>query len=176
MAPRCCVGVPRSSSGAGARFAGGGSPAEVGAFAADLKEHQLAKTSDGSTVLDKAVLEHNLLAVSRLYQNISTTALGQLLGVDADRAEADGVHERAPRFNDAFITALRMFDLEHTHDACSVGPALAQHVSSAEYAGTTLEMEYHYVMQAALDEAEEERRHERVRAMVAHVAQARMRT
>ncbi|KAI7472391.1 CSN4 COP9 signalosome complex subunit 4 [Hortaea werneckii] len=64
------------------------SPAEVNAFAADLKEHQLAKTSDGSTVLDKAVLEHNLLAVSRLYQNISTTALGQLLGVDADRAEA----------------------------------------------------------------------------------------
>ena len=64
------------------------SPAEVSTFASGLKEHQLAKTSDGSTVLDKAVLEHNLLAVSRLYQNISTTALGQLLGVDADRAEA----------------------------------------------------------------------------------------
>lgn len=63
-------------------------PAEVAAFAAGLKEHQLAKTSDGSTVLDKAVLEHNLLAVSRLYQNISISALGALLGTDADRAEA----------------------------------------------------------------------------------------
>ena len=63
------------------------SPSEVSAFAAGLKEHQLAKTSDGSTVLDKAVLEHNLLAVSRLYLNIRTANLGALLGVDADRAE-----------------------------------------------------------------------------------------
>ncbi|KAK5691390.1 hypothetical protein LTR97_011383 [Elasticomyces elasticus] len=63
------------------------SPSEVSAFAAGLQEHQLAKTSDGSTVLDKAVLEHNLLAVSRLYQNISITNLGILLGTDAERAE-----------------------------------------------------------------------------------------
>lgn len=64
------------------------SPSEVSAFAAGLQEHQLAKTSDGSTVLDKAVLEHNLLAISRLYQNITTANLAGLLGVDADRAEA----------------------------------------------------------------------------------------
>lgn len=63
------------------------SPAEVATFAAGLKDHQLAKTSDGSTVLDKAVLEHNLLAVSRLYQNIALSNLGPLLGVDTDRAE-----------------------------------------------------------------------------------------
>ncbi|OQO06270.1 hypothetical protein B0A48_08858 [Cryoendolithus antarcticus] len=63
------------------------SPSEVRTFAAELKDHQLAKTADGSTVLDKAVLEHNLLAVSRLYQNISLPSLGALLGVDADRAE-----------------------------------------------------------------------------------------
>lgn len=62
-------------------------PSEVAAFAANLESHQLAKTSDGSTVLDKAVLEHNLLAVSRIYSNISFQNLGALLGVDADRAE-----------------------------------------------------------------------------------------
>nr|POF12967.1 cop9 signalosome complex subunit 4 [Quercus suber] len=62
-------------------------PLEVQAFAAGLAEHQLAKTSDGSTVLDKAVLEHNLLAASRLYANIALASLGTLLGVDADRAE-----------------------------------------------------------------------------------------
>ncbi len=65
------------------------SPSQVSQFAANLKEHQLAKTSDGSTVLEKAVLEHNLLAVSRLYQNISTANLGVLLGVTEDRAEAN---------------------------------------------------------------------------------------
>lgn len=63
------------------------SPAEVKAFAEKLKPHQLAKTADGSTVLDKAVLEHNLVGVSKLYSNIGTEQLGELLGVDAEKAE-----------------------------------------------------------------------------------------
>lgn len=42
----------------------------------------------GSTVLDKAVLEHNLLAVSRIYANITFENLGKLLGVGSDRAES----------------------------------------------------------------------------------------
>lgn len=63
------------------------SPAEIKAFAAKLKPHHLAKTADGSTVLDKAVLEHNLLGASKLYNNIGFDQLGELLGVDAERAE-----------------------------------------------------------------------------------------
>jgi COP9 signalosome complex subunit 4 len=63
------------------------SPAEIKAFAAKLKPHHLAKTSDGSTVLDKAVLEHNLLGASKLYNNIGFDQLGELLGVDGERAE-----------------------------------------------------------------------------------------
>jgi COP9 signalosome complex subunit 4 len=63
------------------------SPAEIKAFAATLKPHHLAKTADGSTVLDKAVLEHNLLGASKLYNNIGFDQLGELLGVDAERAE-----------------------------------------------------------------------------------------
>ncbi|KAF2405141.1 COP9 signalosome-like protein complex subunit 4 [Trichodelitschia bisporula] len=63
-------------------------PAEVAAFAKNLRPHQLARTSDGSTVLDKAVLEHNLLGVSKLYANIGIDQLGELLGIDADRAES----------------------------------------------------------------------------------------
>ncbi|PNS18588.1 COP9 signalosome complex subunit 4 [Sphaceloma murrayae] len=62
-------------------------PSEVKAFSEKLQPHQLALTSDGSTVLDKAVLEHNLLAASRLYRNIGTGQLGDMLGVDAERAE-----------------------------------------------------------------------------------------
>jgi len=62
-------------------------PAEVKAFATGLQEHQLAITSDGSTVLDKAVVEHNLLGASRLYSNIGFDALGLLLGLDGDKAE-----------------------------------------------------------------------------------------
>lgn len=63
------------------------STAEVEAFASGLQPHQLAKTGDGTTVLAKAVVEHNLLSASRLYANIGTEELGVLLGCDAERAE-----------------------------------------------------------------------------------------
>jgi COP9 signalosome complex subunit 4 len=56
-------------------------PADVETFASHLAAHQVAKTADGSTVLDKAVLEHNLIAASRLYENISTESLARLLGL-----------------------------------------------------------------------------------------------
>lgn len=57
------------------------SPADVEAFASTLAPHQLALTADGSTVLSKAVIEHNLLAASRLYDNITTAALAEILGL-----------------------------------------------------------------------------------------------
>lgn len=62
-------------------------PAEVEKFAQGLSPHQLATTSDGSTVLAKAVVEHNLLGASRLYTSIGFEALGTLLGLDAEKAE-----------------------------------------------------------------------------------------
>lgn len=58
-------------------------PAEVAAFAERLAPHQLAVTADGTTVLDKAVVEHNLVAASKLYENITTDALGVILGLTA---------------------------------------------------------------------------------------------
>ncbi|PWY89260.1 COP9 signalosome complex subunit 4 [Aspergillus heteromorphus CBS 117.55] len=58
-------------------------PAEVAAFAQRLAPHQLAQTADGATVLDKAVVEHNLVAASKLYENIRTDALGAILGLEA---------------------------------------------------------------------------------------------
>lgn len=62
-------------------------PQEVEKFAEGLAVHQLAKTADGSTVLAKAVVEHNLRGASRLYSNIGFDALGLLLGLDGDKAE-----------------------------------------------------------------------------------------
>lgn len=60
---------------------------EVQSFAATLSEHQLALLPDGSTVLDRSVTEHNLLAASRLYENITFEELGRLLGVPSAKAE-----------------------------------------------------------------------------------------
>lgn len=63
------------------------STVEVTKFADKLAPHQLAQTADGSTVLAKAVIQHNLLSASRLYNNIGVSELGVLLGLDADKAE-----------------------------------------------------------------------------------------
>ncbi|THV48934.1 hypothetical protein BGAL_0220g00170 [Botrytis galanthina] len=63
------------------------SPEEVSKFAEGLALHQLAKTSDGTTVLQRAVVEHNLRAASRLYNNIRFEALGEILDLDGDKAE-----------------------------------------------------------------------------------------
>ena len=52
-----------------------------------LKEHHKAVTEDGGTVLDRAVIEHNLVGASRLYSNIHVEALGELLGVSTSKAE-----------------------------------------------------------------------------------------
>ncbi|KAI0172113.1 hypothetical protein GGR52DRAFT_455501 [Hypoxylon sp. FL1284] len=62
-------------------------PADVDKFARGLAPHQLALTADGSTVLARAVVEHNLRAVSRLYANVGFAALAALLGLDPARAE-----------------------------------------------------------------------------------------
>lgn len=60
---------------------------EVDTFAASLMPHQVAQTADGSTVLATAVIEHNLLATSRLYENISTRALGNILWLEDGKGE-----------------------------------------------------------------------------------------
>lgn len=63
------------------------SPAEVEDFAGGLKPHQLARLGDGTTVLSRAVIEHNLLSASRLYDNVGVGELGSLLGLDGRDAE-----------------------------------------------------------------------------------------
>jgi len=65
-----------------------GSPVQVESFSQGLRSHQKAVTADGTTVLEKAVVEHNLAAASRLYNNIYFAELGQLLGVSAGQAES----------------------------------------------------------------------------------------
>lgn len=60
---------------------------QIEKFRPTLLPHQLTSHSDGDTVLDRAVVEHNLLAASRLYTNIRFTELGVLLGISAAKAE-----------------------------------------------------------------------------------------
>ena len=73
-------------------------PAEMEEFAALLAPHHKvgspflcwrraagfllqATTADGSSILDRAVIEHNILSASKLYNNISFEELGRLLAI-----------------------------------------------------------------------------------------------
>lgn len=56
-------------------------------FEALLQPHQKATTLDGSTILDRAVVEHNLLSASKLYNNITFEELGALLEIPPLTAE-----------------------------------------------------------------------------------------
>jgi COP9 signalosome complex subunit 4 len=50
-------------------------------------EHQNASTSSGMTVLQNSIIEHNILAVSKLYENIRFDQLAKILGINAIQAE-----------------------------------------------------------------------------------------
>eukprot|EP01136_Pigoraptor_vietnamica_P038491 Opistho-1_new@107890 len=60
---------------------------QVEDFAKTLFPHQLAVTPDGSTILERAVIEHNLRAASRLYKSIAFAELGALLEISPEKAE-----------------------------------------------------------------------------------------
>ncbi|KAI9220750.1 hypothetical protein BC828DRAFT_405527 [Blastocladiella britannica] len=60
---------------------------EVEEFVATLEGHHLAKLADGTSVFDRAVIQHNLLAASLIYANISFAELGRLLGISGEDAE-----------------------------------------------------------------------------------------
>lgn len=60
---------------------------EVQKFEESLLPHQKAMMADGQTVLERAVLQHNVLAASRVYKNMRLNDLGILLDVPPDRAE-----------------------------------------------------------------------------------------
>jgi COP9 signalosome complex subunit 4 len=59
---------------------------EVDKFEKNLSAHQKEKV-DSSSLLDRAVIEHNLLAASKVYNNIRFEDLGNLLGIPPEKAE-----------------------------------------------------------------------------------------
>ncbi|ETW02663.1 hypothetical protein H310_06122 [Aphanomyces invadans] len=60
---------------------------DIVSFELSLLPHQKAQLANGFTVLEQAFLEHNMLAVSKIYKSMRFQELGTLLGVDALRAE-----------------------------------------------------------------------------------------
>jgi len=62
-------------------------PNELTQFESSLAEHQKAIMGDGLTIMERGVVEHNMIAVSNLYRSIYTKELASILGVDQYKAE-----------------------------------------------------------------------------------------
>jgi len=87
---------------------------EVHKFEESLLPHQQATFTDGQTVLERAVLQHNVLAASRVYKNMRLPDLGWLLDVPAERAEKIAAKMIAENRLDGYIdqkTGIIHFDL-----------------------------------------------------------------
>ena len=70
--------------------------AEMEKFSDKLQDHHKALLSSGRTVLETAMIEHNILAISKVYCNLTFNELGGILDVTSLQAEnylADMVQE-----------------------------------------------------------------------------------
>lgn len=73
-----CLSFPRNKERVVSRAA-------VQKFSESLKDHQKAVLPGGGTVLDEALVAHNLFCASRLYTTISFQELGSLLEISPER-------------------------------------------------------------------------------------------
>jgi len=64
------------------------SNSELAIFEASLAVHQKALTSDGRSIVEKAVIEHNMQAAGKIYDNITFVELASILHLDSIEAEA----------------------------------------------------------------------------------------
>ncbi|CAM9739967.1 unnamed protein product [Ascophyllum nodosum] len=60
---------------------------EMEAFEESLMTHQKAIRADGMTIPERAVMEHNMVASSRIYDNVRFEELGTLLQIPRQQAE-----------------------------------------------------------------------------------------
>ena len=60
---------------------------DVRGFEESLKPHQKTVSQEGYSVLDKALIEHNIEVISKIYKNISFEELGRFLEIDPNQAE-----------------------------------------------------------------------------------------
>lgn len=60
---------------------------ELKKFESSLQPHQQAVMGDGLTIMERGVVEHNMIAVSKIYQSIYFSELALVLGVTSDKAE-----------------------------------------------------------------------------------------
>jgi COP9 signalosome complex subunit 4 len=105
---------------------------EVKKFEEILLPHQKALLADGSTVLDRAVIEHNLLSASRLYNNTSFEELGSLLEISPEKAEKTAARMISEgRMNGRIDQIERLIHFENENEPLNIWDSKIESVCSA---------------------------------------------
>uniref|UniRef100_A0A6B2L6P2 COP9 signalosome complex subunit 4 n=1 Tax=Arcella intermedia TaxID=1963864 RepID=A0A6B2L6P2_9EUKA len=106
---------------------------EISAFSSTLLTHQKAQMAGGKTLLEQAVIEHNLLAASKVYNNISFSELAILLDVTPELAEKIASKMISEERLSGFInqTAKLLFFKKATSNELTVWDQHIEHACSA---------------------------------------------
>ncbi|CAG0888827.1 unnamed protein product [Cyprideis torosa] len=118
---------------------------ELRDFSSMLQPHQKALRADGSTILERAILEHNLLSASKLYANIPLSELSALLHVGPEKAEKVAAEmisegrlqgkidqvEQILEFRSASARGLALWT-ETCSDLCSLVNSVVEKIEQAE--------------------------------------------
>ncbi|ESO08836.1 hypothetical protein HELRODRAFT_190631 [Helobdella robusta] len=90
---------------------------ELDEFSSLLQAHQKAVTADGTTILERAVIEHSMLSASKLYNNISFQELGTLLEIPSKKAEKIASQMISEGRMNGYIDQIDSFVHFEVHDA-----------------------------------------------------------
>mmetsp|Transcript_7787 Transcript_7787/g.13055 ORF Transcript_7787/g.13055 Transcript_7787/m.13055 type:complete len:165 (+) Transcript_7787:598-1092(+) len=99
-----------------------------------LEEHQQVVGPDGYSCLQRAMLEHNILMLSKIYLNISLESMGEFLNIEADKAEqiiGDMIFENRIRAKLDQRASTVYFDVEFGGKGIEVAGASQQQQDSA---------------------------------------------
>jgi COP9 signalosome complex subunit 4 len=94
---------------------------ELVKFEASLQDHQKAVMGDGLTIMERGVVEHNMQAISAIYQSIYISELALKLRVSHEKAEnivASMIMDGSLNGSIDQVAGLVEFDSNTTPDVC----------------------------------------------------------
>jgi PCI domain len=102
---------------------------DVVAFDRMLKDHQRAQLPDGYSVLESAVIQHNIRSVASMYHNIALSQLAALLGLPESQVETLTCDMISEGRLSGYVDQVR--PRMHAHHACGAARLSYQDVDQA---------------------------------------------
>uniref|UniRef100_A0A7S1VCP8 COP9 signalosome complex subunit 4 n=1 Tax=Grammatophora oceanica TaxID=210454 RepID=A0A7S1VCP8_9STRA len=93
---------------------------ELTKFEQSLADHQRATMADGNSIIDRAVIEHNMIAISKIYKSIYMANLARILSTSeakAERLAANMIMDKSIRGSIDQVEGIVIFEAAEPSDA-----------------------------------------------------------